>query len=323
TTSSTGLTSQVNHTYPTSTGNYVVAITATDKDGGIASTTQYLILNNSGPAISLAGSASSPEGSTYNLGFSASGTGASTISGWSINWGDGTTDNFAADATAGSHFYADNGTYAVSVSASYDGGTSVAHKSLAVANVAPTLTLGGTTAVEGSPFTLTLASSDPGNDHIISWMINWGDGAQSPLAGTATFASHTYADNKIYNVVVTANDEDGYYSSVKAVTITNVAPTLLVGGAGSTERGSIYTLSLTSADPGADAVSSWVIDWGDGNSENVTEGFADLTHIYETEGQFTINATATDDDGTWQANPTVLTVTQQTRNLTPTIDLEA
>src|SRR5437763_2121229 len=154
-------------------------------------------------------------------------------------------------------------------------------------------------------------------------MINWGDGAQTPLAGTATFASHTYADNKIYNIVVTANDEDGYYSSVKAVTITNAAPTLLVAGDNSIERGSIYTLSLTSADVGADAVSSWVIDWGDGNTENVTEGFANLTHVYETEGNFTINATATDEDGQWQANPTLLNVTQQTHNLTPTIDLEA
>src|SRR5207245_10966387 len=139
TTSSSGLSAQVNHTYPTSTGNYVVAITAIDKDGGIATATQYLILNNSGPAISLSGSASSPEGSTYNLGFSASGTGASSISVWTINWGDGSTDNFAADATAASHFYADNGSYAVSVSATYDGGTSVEHKSLTVTNSAPTL----------------------------------------------------------------------------------------------------------------------------------------------------------------------------------------
>jgi len=123
--------------------------------------------------------------------------------------------------------------------------------------------------------------------------------------------------------VVTANDEDGYYSSVKAITITNAAPTLLVAGAGSIERGSIYTLSLTSADAGADAVSSWNIDWGDGSSENVTEGFANLTHIYQTQGSFTINATANDDDGQWEANPLALNVTQQTHNLTPTIDLEA
>src|SRR5207245_5434287 len=226
--------------------------------------------------------------------------------------------NFAADATPASHFYADNGSYAVSVSATYDGGTSVEHKSLTVTTVAPTLTLGGTSVTEGSPFTLTLSATDPGNDHIISWMINWGDGAMLPLAGTATSASHTYADNKIYNIVVTANDEDGYYSSVMAVTITNAPPSLFVAGDNSVERGSIYTLSLTSADVGADAVSSWNIDWGDGTIENATDGFANLTHIYQTEGQFAINATATDEDGQWQASPLALNVTQQTHNLTPT-----
>ena len=95
-----------------------------------------------------------------------------------------------------------------------------------VSNVAPTLSLGGSGGTEGSPLVLTLGASDPGNDHLISWMINWGDGAQTPLAGTATSASHTYADNKIYNIVVTANDEDGYYSNVKSVEITNAAPNL-------------------------------------------------------------------------------------------------
>jgi hypothetical protein len=66
-----------------------------------------------------------------------------------------------------------------------------------------------------------------------------------------------------------------------------------------------------------------MIDWGDGSTANVTEGFANLTHVYQTEGSFTISAKATDDDGQWQANPLGVTVTQQTHNLTPAIDFEA
>ncbi|HEV8607732.1 MAG TPA: PKD domain-containing protein [Tepidisphaeraceae bacterium] len=322
-TTSSGLTPQVSHTYPNSTGNFVVTVTATDKDGGIGTATQYLVLNNAGPAITLSGAGSTPEGSTYNLDFSASGTGASTISGWTINWGDGLTDTFDAGDSSASHLYADNGARTITVSAAYDGGISSESKSLTVTNVAPTLTLGGASVSEASSFTLLLGSSDPGNDHMISWMINWGDGAMLPVAGTATSASHTYADDRIYNIIVTANDEDGYYSSVKAVTITNAAPTLFVYGNSTVERGSTYNLNLLSADAGADAVNSWVIDWGDGSNQDVSEGFANLAHVYETEGQYTIAATATDEDGQWTANPLSLNVTTQTHNQTPDIDLDA
>src|SRR5262249_10305398 len=67
--------------------------------------------------------------------------------------------------------------------------------SVSVANVAPTLTVNGAASVsEGSPYTLTLSASDPGQDTISGWAITWGDGTVQAVGGNPSSVSHTYAD---------------------------------------------------------------------------------------------------------------------------------
>jgi hypothetical protein len=67
-----------------------------------------------------------------------------------------------------------------------------------------------------------------------------------------------------------------------------------------------YTLTLSSSDPGADTIASWDIDWGDGNVETVSGDPTSATHIYSSgPNDYTISATATDEDGTWAAGNTV------------------
>jgi uncharacterized delta-60 repeat protein/RHS repeat-associated protein len=91
------------------------------------------------------------------------------------------------------------------------------------------------------------------------------------------------------------------------VTVKNVAPYLSISGDRSVTEGSPYLLHLSSSDPGEDTIQQWDIDWGDGTDpdgdNNVGEIVAGnpsgVTHYYASTGNYTISATATDEDGTY------------------------
>ena len=83
----------------------------------------------------------------------------------------------------------------------------------------------------------------------------------------------------------------------------NVAPSLTISGNATVDEGAVYTLNLASSDPGADTITEWEISWGDGNVETVTGNPASVTHTYaDGDNNYTISATATDEDGTTAAN---------------------
>ncbi len=115
----------------------------------------------------------------------------------------------------------------------------------------------------------------------------------------------------------TATDEDGTFASNSLlVTVANVAPTLVISGAASTDEGAVYTLNLSSSDPGNDTITSWTIDWGDG-SEVVAGNPSSATHTYaDGTVNYTVSATATDEDGTFNSNSISVTVD----NVAPTAD---
>ena len=101
-----------------------------------------------------------------------------------------------------------------------------------VLNVAPTLTISGAATVDqGANYTLNLSSTDPGADTITGWLINWGDGTESVIAGNPPSVTKTYPlGGSTYTITATATDEDGTYSSNTldvAVTAPNVAPIAL------------------------------------------------------------------------------------------------
>jgi hypothetical protein len=221
-----------------------------------------------------------------------------------------------------SHTYADgNAGYTISATATDEDGTFNAGNTVGVAvqNVAPTLTISGASVVnEGANYTLNLSSFDPGADTISQWSINWGDSAQI-VTGNPTSVSHTYADGTAsYTISATATDEDGTFAAgnTVGVTVNNVAPTLAISGPANVNEGSSYTLNLSSSDAGTDTINHWAISWGDstqvvaGNPTSVTHTYADGSASY------TISATATDEDGTYNAGNTVgVTV----NNVAPTL----
>ena len=60
----------------------------------------------------------------------------------------------------------------------------------------------------------------------------------------------------------------------------NVAPPIAISGAASVNEGSVYTLTLGAVtDPGTDTVTSYIVHWGDGNSDTYATAGA-KTHTY-------------------------------------------
>lgn len=127
------------------------------------------------------------------------------------------------DAQGRLSFAADDGNAVRNVTVSVSDGQVATQRSfnVRIANVAPTLVVTGAASVQGGqPYTLQLASSDPGRDTITKWVIDWGDGRIDTLAGNPSQASHTYARaGGNFAVRATATDEDGSY----AATPVNVA----------------------------------------------------------------------------------------------------
>ncbi len=154
---------------------------------------------------------------------------------------------------------------------------------------------------EGSTYTLRLA---PG----LAYTIDWGDGtlvAQAFFPSLTGVFTHLYADNPVGGnlVQIHATGIDPVTGAttfqVMAVTVDNVAPTIALSGAASAQVGTAYTLNLGPiTDPGADAVTSRTINWGDGTTQLVASG-GSFVHTYASGGSKTISVDLVDEDGTF------------------------
>ena len=131
--------------------------------------------------------------------------------------GEPTTETPAVSwATLQSFGIDDDGVYTIGVEVSDGkGGLDTATTTITVNNVAPTLSTTGTgNATANSLYTLNLGATDPGNDTIASWTINWGDGTIEAITGNPASVTHTYTTTAIgftYNILASASDEDGTY----------------------------------------------------------------------------------------------------------------
>ncbi len=161
-----------------------------------------------GGTVQTSGAPTTREGDKYVLNL----TGLANTDGWTVNWGDGNVSTLPAQSSRADHVFTD-GPSATTIRAFARQGASVfAAKplSLAVENVIPKLTIAGNAKVNANElFTLSLAASDPGNDTIQGWLVDWGDGSKHQLiAGNPNSATHTYSRQGTYSVRAHAFDED-------------------------------------------------------------------------------------------------------------------
>jgi CSLREA domain-containing protein len=216
--------------------------------------------------------------------------------------------------------------FEVRVRAKDSGGQDVssAATSLTVNDLAPTLTLSGAgSSDEGSPYSLNLASADPGTDTIDHWTITWGDGATETVSGNPSSVTHTYVDGpNSYTITASATDEDGTYSAGPiALTVRNVPPTMAPLRNLTGSEGQSVALSATFADAGTLDTHTASISWGDGSSSAATifelagSGSLAATHVYADNGSYTIALLVEDQD----KGSASQTVTATIANVAPSV----
>ncbi len=225
-----------------------------------------------------------------------------------INWGDGTEIEGAVDEAAftiaGSHVYADNDTYVVTVSL-HDGLGSSASDTLQVIvnNVAPVAALDNDgPRDEGSPVTVWFKDIvEPGSADVLSYSFDWNnDGTYDIVDQGTSSALHTWLDNGTYTVTGRIRDDDGGLNEyTTSVIVHNVAPEVNAGDDATVDEGGTFTSSGSFTDPGAD---TWIatVDYADGSGvQPLTlkdDKTFDLSHLYADNGAYTVEVCVTDDE---------------------------
>ena len=188
-------------------------------------------------------------------------------------------------------------------------------------NVAPAVTNPGTQSVaEGALLSLPIVASDA-QGQVLTYALDAPVPAGMTIGATTGVLTWTPADGPVTESVTVRVTDDGALSSTVTfdVNVTNVAPTLTLSGAASSVTGQTYTLTLAVSDPGADTLTGWTIDWGDGTTPEPVAGSASsATHVYGTAAAVTISASATDEDGSYAAGNTVA-VTVSAANVAPAV----
>ena len=322
--------SSVTHIYADGLNNYSISATISTSTGTTpVGNTIAVAVNNVAPTIAISGASSVNEGSAYSLTLGAvTDPGTDTVSSYIVHWGDGNSDTYGANGVQ-THIYADGpNSYNITVDLVDEDGTftnAANPLSVTVDDVAPTIAISGASNVnEGSAYSLTLgAVTDPGTDTVSSYVVHWGDG-NSDTYGANGVQTHIYADGpNSYNITVDLVDEDGTFTDAAnplSVTVDDVAPTIAISGASNVNEGSAYSLTLGAVtDPGTDTVTSYVVHWGDGNSDTYGANGVQ-THIYaDGPNSYNITVDLVDEDGTFTdaANPLSVTVD----NVAPTVNI--
>jgi Bacterial Ig-like domain (group 1)/PKD domain len=172
----------------------------------------------------------------------------------------------------------------------------------------------------GLPASFTFAVTVPAQNSsaVREVTVDWGDGDRQSLGavtGNAVVA-HVYDTAGTYVVTGTVSDASGNTSTVStAVTVIPVpAPTVVITFSPVPARANAQTtFTIQVTVPSGISVVNTVIDFGDGQSQNLgglTGSSPPIPHVYTTTGTFTARVTVTDSTGRTTIGSTSVSVSQ-------------
>ncbi|MDD3138653.1 MAG: PKD domain-containing protein [Lachnospiraceae bacterium] len=216
---------------------------------------------------------------------------------WNWDFGDGTNSTTQSPE----HTFSEAGVYNVTLVATNSDGSSGVKSMNITANRVLTVPVANFTAntTEGTT-PLTVQFTDISTNNPTGWNWNFGDGTNS----TEQNPMHTYSIAGNYTVNLTATNGEGP-SSVKSMNITvNRVSTSPVANFTSKQTGS---LTIQFNDTSSNSPNGWNWEFGDGS----TSTDANPAHVYAAAGNYVVNLTASNADGT-NATSKTITVTSTT-----------
>jgi PKD repeat protein len=279
------------HTYAQD-GTYNVTLVVTDSEGATDTETTTATIADTEPTADF--SATTTSGlKPLTVNFSDSSTSYDGITAWEWDFGDG----YTSTEQNPTHEYATEGIYTVSLTvyeADGDSDTEAKVDYIIVTreNQPPVSDPNGPyTGTEGAAILFSGSGSYDPDGSIVSyvWDFGFGDGN----TGTGESPAYTYAQNGIYNVTLVVTDNEGATdTSTTTATIVDTEPRADFAG---TPTSGLKPLTVDFADSSTsyDGITAWVWDFGDGNTS--TE--QNPTHVYATEGIFTVSFTVYEADG--------------------------
>jgi hypothetical protein len=173
-------------------------------------------------------------------------------------------------------------------------------------NDAPTLAaIADAALAEGEVFSISAVGSDVDTGEVLTYALDAAPAGATIDPATGAIRWTAIDGDAAYSFTVSVTDVAGLSASRSfQVNVANVAPTLAAGGLQAVYAGEAFTLELSSSDPGADTISTWRIDWGDGTVNDYAGNPSALSHTYTgVLGKVLIRATATDEDGSYALDP--------------------
>ena len=261
-----------------------------------------------------------PEGTAIVVTISHAESELTDMFNYSFDWdNDDSYDLVDQINPSASHIWNDDGVYKVGLQAKDKAGNIyTATISVVVTDLGPAAKFAWTsesqdTQYEGSQILFADASkSSP--DSLVLWSWDFGDTIGTSMEQSP---SYTYRDDGVYKVTLAVTDDDGSSSSkTVALTVNNVAPSILPGPDQVVDEGTpINLVPCIFVDPGVNDTHTATIDWGDGIIEagmvsEVSSGSGTVTgkHIYTDYGVYEVTITVTDDDGDSASDTRTVTV---------------
>jgi hypothetical protein len=237
----------------------------------------------------------------------------------SIDWGDGSLEtglvtqaNGLAGTVAGSHVYADDGSYNVEICVSDDGNPDAEGcdtLQVTVANSAPVVTiLSAGSGEEGTELTLSslVADADPVT---LSWTVTLT--GTTIATGMGTDLAFTPADDGVYEVALTADDGDGGNTTATGqVAIVNLAPSAAITGAPtSVTEDEVVTLGSSANDPGPTDVLTYAWAVTRDGATAATGSGPGFSFIPDLAGSYEVTLVVDDGDGATATSQVIIEVT--------------